>query len=246
MKLLVRIVLFFSIFSIFSNLAAAHDITVLTTIWAPYAYEENGKLTGLSTEIVTAVLDRAGLSAKFYLYPWKRAIVTAADQKDVLIYPLMRIKERENNFIWVAPVFNAEISLYKLKKRTDITITSLDDARKYTIGVLRGAAMHQHLLSHGFVDNQQLRIFGSNRKSVELLFKERIDLIADNPMVVSYEAQKVGFSMTETQKVLHLFENEAYMAFGKGSSEKYVERLKKALEHLRSEGTIETICEKYR
>ncbi|WP_319521945.1 transporter substrate-binding domain-containing protein [uncultured Desulfosarcina sp.] len=226
-------------------LAEAQELTVLTTTWAPYSYEENGNITGLATKIVRAVLKKAEISADINHYPWKRAIITAGDEKNILIYPLIRTPERETNFVWVAPVFNAEICLFRLKKRKDIVLTSLGDAKKYTIGVLRGAAMHQHLLSRGFEDGKQLVVLGSNRKIAELLFRERIDLAADNPLVLSYETKQLGYPIHESEKVLQLFEDEAYMAFGKGSSNDYVNRLKEAFEDLRADGTLEAIYKKY-
>jgi len=229
-----------------TNLAGARELTVLTTTWAPYSYEENGNLTGLATQIVRAVLKKAEIRPDIRLYPWKRAIITARDEKNILIYPLIRTPERETDFVWVAPVFNAEICLYKLKKRSDFSISSLDDARKFTIGVLRGAAMHQYLRSHGFEDRKQLTVLGSNRKIAELLFRERIDLAADNPLVLDYEAGQLGHSVHKAEKVLQLFEDQAYMAFGKGSSNDDVKRLKNAFEELKSDGTLEAIHEKYR
>jgi polar amino acid transport system substrate-binding protein len=229
-----------------THLAEAQNLTVLTTTWAPYSYEGNGNITGLATEIVRAVLKKAEISADIEHYPWKRAIITARDGKNILIYPLIRTPERESHFVWVAPMFNAEICLYKLKKRKDIAITSLDDARTHTIGVLRGAAMHQHLNSHGFKDRRQLDVLGSNRKIAELLFRERIDLAADNPLVFGYETRQLGYPIHEAEKVFQLFEDEAYMAFGKGSSNAHVNRLKEAFEELRTDGTLEAIHEKYR
>jgi polar amino acid transport system substrate-binding protein len=229
-----------------TNLARAQDLMILTTTWAPYSYEENGNITGLATEIVRAVLKKAEIGTDIRLYPWKRAIITAKEEKNILIYPLIRTPEREKDFVWAAPIFNAEICLFKLKKRKDIVLTSLGDAKKYTIGVLRGAAMHQHLGSHGFEDRNPLVVLGSNRKIAELLFRERTDLAADNPLVLGYEAGQLGYSIHEAEKVLQLFENEAYMAFGKGSSTAYVTRLKEAFEELRANGTLEVIHEKYR
>lgn len=236
--------LFFSL-SMFAGLAGAQEITVLTTTWTPYAYEENGQMAGMGTEIVRAVLNDAGIDAQIKRYPWKRAILTARKEKDVLIYPLIRIREREHDFIWVAPIFKARLSLFRLKKKTGIKISSLADGKKYTIGVLRGAAMHQYLLAHGFEDHKQLKINNTNRRSVELLFLDRVDLCAENPLVFKDEAAKLGYSMNDAEEVFVLFENDAYMAFGRGSQTGYVERLRRSIEHLRTAGNIAAIVNQY-
>ncbi|MCG8685100.1 MAG: transporter substrate-binding domain-containing protein [Desulfobacterales bacterium] len=234
--------------------ALSQDISVLTTTWTPYAYEENGKITGLSTEIVQAILKKAGLNGNIQLYPWNRAIVMTKTHKNILIYPLMRIKQREFNFIWVAPIFNAKLSLFKLKKNKEIIVSKLEDAKNHTIGVLKGAAMHQFLNSKGFEDNKQLQIFYSNQKSIELLFRERLDMIADNPLVVSYEIKQlnrsnikdVTFSMDLVEEIVPLTQSNAYMAFGKDCSPEYVVRLRKAWEELEAQGAFKSIFDRYR
>ncbi|WP_022663896.1 substrate-binding periplasmic protein [Desulfospira joergensenii] len=243
-----------TVFSLSAGQAGADEISVLTTTWLPFAYEEKGEARGLSSEIVRAALDRAEIIADIEFNSWNRAIITAKARKNILIYPLMRIKEREGDFIWVAPIFNAKLSLFKLKTRKDITVKTLEDAKKYSIGVLKGAAMHQYLLSKGFEDDKQLQIFYSNRKSIELLFRERLDLTAENPLVFSYEVKQlnlsktdpVPFSMDKVEELLPLIESKAYMAFGKGSSQEYVLRLQTAIKDLEADGTIGTIFAKYR
>lgn len=235
----------FILLSAFPTLAVASNLTILTTLWPPYVTVENGQAAGLATEIIQAVVNQAGIRAKIEIYPWKRAISTVMKQKDILIYPLIRIKLREDAFDWVAPIFTSQICLYKLKKRQDINLAALDDAKKYRTSVLRGAAMHQFLNAEGFIDASQLVILGDNRRSVELLFRERVDLIADDPRVIRYEAEQLGYSIDKAEKVRQLFENEAYMAFGKGSSATYITPIKNAFEQLRIDGTISAILDRH-
>lgn len=246
MRTLFNISIFTCIFSMFIYSADAQDITVVSSSWTPFVYEENGEITGVGTEIVRATLSRAGIRSEINLYPWKRAMKMAEKKKNVMIYPIIRIKEREPLFIWAVPMFKVKMFLYKLKKRTDIVINSLDDARKYSIGVLREAAMHQMLRGQGFEDRKQLKDADSNDQNVSLLFRGRIDLIAENPMVMAYEAKKLDLPVSEAEEVLLLFEHEAYMAFGRQSSGKSVERIRAAFEQIRTDGTAEAVLDKYR
>jgi len=233
--------------------AQAQEISVLTTTWIPYAYESNGRITGMSTEIVRAILNRAGLTGDIQMNSWNRAIITAKTQKNILIYPLMRIPQREDDFIWVSPIFDAKLSLFKLKKNKAVVLKDLNDAKAYSIGVLKGAAMHQFLVSKGFEDNVQLHASYSNRKNVELLFRGRIDLVADNPLVVAYEIKQLAqssikdirFSYDQVQEVLPLTRKKAYMAFGKESSPEYVTRLRNAWQALDADGSLEKIFSRY-
>lgn len=248
-----RIIWFLFIISLPPSTAWCENIKVLTTTWTPYVYGKTGNVAGMGTEIVRAVLNKANVEGEIQSLSWNRAMLIAQKEKNILIYPLMRIEQREDNYIWVAPLFEAKLSLFRLTKNDQIMLKNLAEAQNYTIGVLKGAAMHRFLLSNGFKDGQQLHVFYENRNSIEMLFRERIDLVADNPLVVSHEVkqlinlnQDVGYSLSKIKEILPLTQGNAYMAFGKGSSPELVARLEEAWKELASQGEIEKIISRYR
>lgn len=244
MKKLLAIVVIILCF--FNKLAVCQDITIVTTAWPPFVFEENKKVSGIATEIVRATLNKAGLQTEILLFPWKRAIIMAENDPNTIIYPLIRNEEREPHFIWAIPMFSVKVSLHKLRNRKDIVINSLEDAKKYKIGVLREAAMHLMLLRKGFADEKQLDPVSSNRQNVQKLFLNRIDLDADSSLVIAYEAKKLGLPVSEIEEVLPLFETEVYMAFNKQTPKKTVERIKTAFEQLKTDGVIAAIVDKSR
>jgi len=170
----------------------------------------------------------------------------AKDQPNTVIYPIFRNEERDPHFIWAIPMFHGRVSLHKLKKRNDIVINSLEDAKPYRIGVLREAAMHQMLRSNGFEDEKQLEAVSSNRQNVQKLFAGRIDLDADNPLLIAYEVKQLGLTMSETEEVLPLFEEQLYIAFSKQTPKESMERLKASFDQLKASGQIEAIIDKYK
>lgn len=56
-----------------STTGFTEEIIVVTEYWPPYNYEDQGKVTGLSTEIVRATLEQAKVKGNFGVYPWGRA-----------------------------------------------------------------------------------------------------------------------------------------------------------------------------
>lgn len=134
------------------------EITVVTEDWKPYNYMEGDKIVGFSTEIVEAVLQKAKVSFTLQLYPWSRSYKMALEEQNVLIYTIARTGERENLFKWVGPFAPRLVYLFKLKKRADIVLNTLEDAKKYKIGVVRDDATTQLLLQNGFEVNTQLDI----------------------------------------------------------------------------------------
>jgi len=84
--LIVGSILFFSLRNgevIESELAFEDDesgvrlLHVVTLVWEPYAYEENGGYKGLGYEVMDMVLNNLGVEYDFELLPWSRALKMA-------------------------------------------------------------------------------------------------------------------------------------------------------------------------
>ena len=230
--------------------ARAHGepIQAVTYEWPPYNYRENGEITGLSKEVVEAVLARAGLRSSFGIYPWPRAVMMAKTKKNVLIYTLRRIPERESLYKWVGPITPPASSyLYRLKRRNDIVIESLDDTRRYVIGVVKGDSMHQHLLSRGFLEGRNLDVVSKEVLNLKKLFRGRIDLVVWTELTLPLKASAAGLCYNQLEKALVLWRDGEgyYSAFSRQTPDAVVERARIALEQIRAEGFIRSAAAKY-
>jgi len=226
----------------------AQQLMVLTEERPPYNYQEGDEIMGLSTEIVRAVLNKAGIEAKFRLYPWTRAYKMASERENALIYSIVRSPEREELFKWVGPLVpSVRIFLYKLKDRTDIVIDALDDAKQYTIGVTQEDSMHQYLLGEGFEEGKQLAVVTKDEQSMEKLFRGRVDLIAEGELSIPLRMKSLDLPVEQVEKVFLLAEwnDILYMAFSQQTPDELVERARTAFEQLNADGTIDGIIGKY-
>ena len=218
---------------------AEEVLRVVTENWRPYSYEENKVVKGRTTEIVRKVLERANISYKIKVYPWARAYKIASEEKNVLIYAIARTPERENNFKWVRPITTPDnIYLYKLAERKDIIINTLDDARKYQIGVIRRSMYHQFLTKHGFTNNLQIvAMQGVNHKK---LLVKRIDLWAEgeNNLHAEIKGKIPNDSFDRFEKAFLLFSHAYYMAFSKSTPDEIVDKVKNAFDQLKKEEAI--------
>ena len=155
---------------------------------------ENGQVTGILTEIVQSILEEAGITTEIKLLPWVRAYKIAKEKPNILIYQIIKLPGREASFKWLGPVIPVKSVLHKLKKRSDIVLTSLEDAKKYMIGTTRNAAGHHFLISRGFEEGKQFELVSSNELSVRKLFAERVDLESSVDLNFMYEAKRIGRS----------------------------------------------------
>ena len=229
---------------------SALEIKVVTENIPPLNYEENGKIVGISTEIVRAVLEKAGIAVNITVYPWARAYSMASEQENVLIYSIAKTQERENLFKWIGPLYPFTESLFKLKKRKDIAVHSLEDAKKYKIGVVREYAVHQMLRSQGFEDGKNLDAVSAQELNIKKLFKERVDMIVGSALDLSWRMKTQPdlppFEELEEAFALKEIFTEIYMAFGVKTSDEVVSQVRTAFEQLKAEGKIDNILQKYK
>lgn len=240
-----KLLLMAGILCFMSGGVAAQELTVVTATWAPYNMEENGVVTGIGTEIVQATLKKAGIKAEIKLYPWARAYRIATKEPNTMIYTIIKLPERAHLFKWVGPMVPVKSVLHKLRKRTDIVLNSLEDAKGYRIATTRDAAGHQFLLKRGFKDIKHIQAQNTNQRSVMLLIKERVDLESSVELNFMYEAKRQGFPYSRVEQAWVLFENEGYIAFSPSTPDHVVNRVRLAFEKIRAAGIVDAILGKY-
>lgn len=225
------------------GLLSAEEIKVVTEDWAPYNYEKGGKITGIGTQIVRATLTKAGIKAKIKIYPWARAYKIAIEEKNVLIYTIVRNEEREKLFKWIGPFAPRNLSLFRLKKRNDIIINKIEDAREFKIGVVRDDVTHQF-----FQNNKYSRIYPvSNRKSkIRMLLVGRVDLISGNEFALAFKMKLMGVQFSRVEKAFTITQTGGYyMAFNKTTEDIVVDQVREALVELQKEGKIQKILDNF-
>lgn len=228
---------------------ASPSLTVVTEDLPPLNYQDGDKISGIATEIVQATLQKAGLSAPPRVYPWARALSMTEQQENVLIYSIARIPEREQRFQWIGPLFPFSESLYKLKKRQDIQLTTLQEAKPYQIGVIRGYAVHEMLKREGYVDNVHLQLAKDQEQNLRKLFSGKTDLLVGSELDLRWRLQRhpelgryedLAYSLYLEKSYSHV-----YMAFGLKTRPEMVETVRHAFEQIQADGTLDQILGKY-
>jgi polar amino acid transport system substrate-binding protein len=134
---------------IFVPSAWAQSIRVVTENTA-YSYLKGDKIAGSATAVVELALKEAGLTDyQLNLYPWARSYDMALKDPNVLIYLIARTPERELRFKWAGEIMKIRYHLYKLKSRA-ISVTHLEDAKAFAIGVIRDDVRYNYLKKAGF------------------------------------------------------------------------------------------------
>lgn len=226
--------------ALIAPLAHADTIRAVTEA-TPYTFLKNGKVAGPATEVVEATLKRAGFSDyQVSLYPWARSYDMALKEPNVLIYLIARTLARENQFKWAGEIMKVQYHLFKLKDRGEVVIKDLQDARAYTIGVMRDDVRYQYLQAKGFT---KLVISGQSVDNFNMLLNRRVDVVPLNDRDATSLCQETLFNCANLEKILTLHEMSTglYMAYSKSTPDAVVERTQAAFEKIKADGGLRRI-----
>ncbi len=126
-------------------------------------------------------------------------------------------------------------------------IDSVDDIRRYRVGVVIDDVGEQLLFKMGFRAAQLDRVSGSNvtRLSINKLNRGRIDVWSYEQNVAMWEIRKMGFDPNDYEVVYVLDEGQIFYAFHKDTPGALIARIQKALDALKREGRYREILDRY-
>ena len=192
-------------------------------------------MVGSSTKIIKQVLKKARIDYDIRLYPWARSYEMALKNDNTMIYSILRTPEREKLFKWVCPISGSvELYLYKLKKRTKLNISNIEQAKNYSTGVTRNDFPHIRLKQLGFKD-EQLLISPVDKSNIIMLLNGRIDFVVESSETMETILKDTLFTMDDVTPILPLdtqVKNINCMAFNPKTDDKIVEKVRQALTHL--------------
>lgn len=203
-----------------------------------YTFIDRGKVSGPASEIVKDTLQKAGLTdVHFALYPWARAYSLALEQPNVLIYPIVRIPQREALFRWVGQLARVSIYLYKFRAANDVQASVFDEAKRYTIGVVRDDARANYLAARGF---SKLVVSATNEQNFTLFQLRQVQMIPLPEHDAIAFCKKAGIPFTELEAVMPLNDLDigVYMAYSLATPESTVAQTVQAFKEVESAGEL--------
>jgi polar amino acid transport system substrate-binding protein len=225
--------------------AQATPLRVVTEELPPYNMTRDGQLTGMSTEVVQAVLKDMGLQPPIHSLPWARAYDIALNEENVLIYSIARTPQRETLFKWVGVIAPSDWYLYARVGGQQAPRT-LDEARRHQIATVKEDVGEQYLLTKGFVVGRNLQSGNRHELSYEKLKHGHVDFWVIEDISAIYLARQAGDDPARVLvRALPLPElaqdGGLHMAFSARTPDALVDRFRKSLDTIRRNGTYEAI-----
>jgi polar amino acid transport system substrate-binding protein len=211
-----------------------------------YAYQRDDKVVGPGIRIAEETLKNAQLTDySLSLYPWARAYEKALHEPNVLIFPLDRTPAREQLFKWVGEIHRVASRLYKMRDSQGITVNNLEDAKQYSIGVVRNDAKQIYLQQRGFT---RLVISANNHDNFQKLLNRQIQLLPmpeNTARLMSKDAQ-VDFTSLEEVYTLDEQPHRVHLAFSLSTPDEVVAKAQRAFDQLKASGEVARIMNEQR
>jgi len=249
---------FIFILILFSSLVTANDeiearqtlanYQWLTEDYPPYNYiNENGQLVGIFTDVLLLVYKELNIKLTvddIHIMPWARLYRNVETNQAFAGFSMVSTIEREKDFRLISLPFLTKISIMVLKeRREELKNSSSENFDNLTIAVVR-QDIGKHLLDIRNIKAKQVETT-SALSMLQMLMHKRVDAIAYEEDVTTYQMNKGGI---DTKSIVPLyFLNESYstFAFNKNTPEAVVQLFSEALERLHERGAITKIREKY-
>ncbi|ALU46017.1 substrate-binding periplasmic protein [Pseudoalteromonas rubra] len=216
--------------TVLSSFHSWAKFTVVTELSPPNQTWVNDQVAGVSTELVKAILNTAALEGEFYMYPWARALDTAKDKSNTLIYSMAKTPQRETSFHWIGPVALFQLGFVTNQSPRKVQIETLEDAKQYRLAVQRDdvAAQVLHKLGFEFIETADIQ------QSYRLLAANKVDLVVDDPRYISAMAQAMNLPDNHFRYLLDIepLSIKGYLAASLATDPELVARLRAAYQKL--------------
>ena len=205
----------------------------------PYEYYENEKAVGIDIEIVQAICDKLGYTMELSDMEFGSIITAVATGKVDLGFGAITITEERAKSVHFTISYSTGIQSIIVKE--DSPITGVDDlaAEGIKIGVQQDTTGDIYATDE-FGEDHMAR-FNNGADAVQALVTGKIDcVIIDNSPAETYVAQNQGLKILPTA-----YAEESYGFEMSYDNEALYNEVNGALEALISDGTVQSIIDKY-
>lgn len=205
------------------------DMKFLTENNPPYVIVNNDQpISGeIGTKVVKAFAKLKLDTKKIEVLPWTRALLSARNNKNVMLFPVAKTFERLEYLDFAIKVFEQKLYFYKLKKNQSIKLSKFDDAKNYSICVVSDTNTHEALKYEKFTNFEETNQYINN---IEKFLNNRCQLIILSDRTVKEKLKDFNASLADVEQLIEAekIDGNMYVTFSKGTNPKVIKKFKKA------------------
>lgn len=214
---------------------SAKDLTYITEQFPPYNYQEDGKLQGISIDLLDKMWGRMSVNLNrsiIKLLPWTEGYQRTLDEKNTVLFSTARLQQREQLFKWAGPIGPIR-NVLLAKKDKNLNIYTAEDLKKYKIGAINEDSAVQMLLDKG-VKKEDLVLEPTSNPIIEMLQNGSIDAWAYGDTAGIWLIQKSGSNISDYGVAYVLGQTDYYYAFNKETPDSIVQSFQQAIDYVKS------------
>lgn len=213
----------------------------------PYVFINRGKITGSTIHILDEALKESDVDIHYQEIIWSRALHESKNKPNIILTGLIRNAFREDQFHWLykVPVHTnrQRYFLWQLKskanenekrglKNASIAVTQDDHKSKSYKSYVEGLGYQANIYS-----------VGSREQVIHMLFKGRVDYILGGVLHNAWKLKSLGYDPDMIERVVEIPNTSQglYIAIGKHTDIKLVNKIRKALADLEQSGRVSEI-----
>lgn len=230
-------------FTVISALRAeAQSLSIFSEGSQAVQYQQNGKSTGFTIELVTEIQRRVGNTDPINFVPWARGLHELEQSPNTLLFSVARTPERDAKFQWIGPITERVYALYA-RADDNIVINSIEDAKKVaSIGVYRNDVRDQALTNMGFTNLDRT---DNNDINIKKLMKGRITLFAGTVPNSPRQTQGAGYPPEAIKPVFVFLRSQLYIAASQNTDPAVVAKWNQALADMKKDQSFQKLHKRY-
>lgn len=198
-----------------------------------------GDISGICSDMVKEMMARVDYDYVMKMRDWSLAYNRVQGRENHALFCTARTDEREDQFQWVGPLAPIKWTLFAAPD-SDIEISSLEEARQYTIAGYKGDVMSDYLMGEGF----EVITGVSGEQNPRRLTLGQADLWVTDGLVGPLVAEE-AHGITGLRPVLVFRETPMYLAVSNATDPGVVEDLQQGLDEARESGALDSIISRY-
>ena len=208
---------------------------------SPIVIFKNNKISGIIGDFLN---ESIGTTTKLQIknFPWIRAQYEFLKDKNSIIAPLSRTKEREENAVWLSKVYDDPVCLYTIKPNK-IVQNSDDIMNLKKIALTLGVSHISKAREMGF--DKKIITFYSSDADANALFNGSVDAWLSGTLIAKYQWKLLKFDLKLLQCGKPIFIQQVYAATSKTSDKNFIEKFTEKMEKYKKTNKFKKLLEKY-
>ncbi|PKH89232.1 substrate-binding periplasmic protein [Colwellia sp. Bg11-28] len=217
----------------------------------PYVFINNNNITGSTIDILNEALKESDVDIHYQEINWSRALHDSESRPNIILTGLNRNAFREDIFHWLykVPVHTNRQRYFLWQLKSKSAENKKRGLKNAFISVMQGDHKSKSYKSYVEGLGYQANIYpvGSREQVIHMLFKGRVDYILGGELNNAWRVKGLGYDPDMIERVVEVPNTSQglYIAIGKHTDIKLVNKIRKALADLEQSGRVNEIMSQW-